>query len=132
MLRRYAKKSAVTVVGFGLIAVGVVMMPLPGPGSLIVVAGVAVLATEYAWARRTLESTGRQAIKHHRRAATNTWMFVVQLLFAAGLIGVAIAFLAWPNFIFANPVTATMLTISGVVLGTSAVLTRRYYLGREI
>jgi uncharacterized protein (TIGR02611 family) len=33
---------------------GLVLVPLPGPGWLIVFAGLAVLATEFAWAARTL------------------------------------------------------------------------------
>ena len=45
-----AKRSAVTVAGGALIIGGVALMVLPGPGILLVVAGLAVLATEYVWA----------------------------------------------------------------------------------
>ena len=51
----------VTVVGFALIAVGIVLLVLPGPGILVVIAGFAVLATQYAWARTALEETKRRA-----------------------------------------------------------------------
>jgi uncharacterized protein (TIGR02611 family) len=58
---RSGKRIAVTVVGFVLLAGGLVMMVTPGPGILVIIAGLAVLATEYAWARRTLDRTKERA-----------------------------------------------------------------------
>ena len=58
---RSGKRIAVTIIGFGLIALGLVLLVVPGPGLLIVAAGLAVLATEYTWARRALEETKRRA-----------------------------------------------------------------------
>lgn len=54
------RRIAVTVVGFALVVVGLVMLVLPGPGLLAIVAGLAVLATEYAWARRALDEAKRR------------------------------------------------------------------------
>jgi hypothetical protein len=39
-----------------LVAAGVVMLVTPGPGLLVVAAGLAVLAREFRWARRLLAS----------------------------------------------------------------------------
>ena len=36
---------------------GFVLIPLPGPGLLVVAAGLAVLALEFAWAEQLLEKT---------------------------------------------------------------------------
>ena len=45
----------VLVIG-GLVALaGVAMLVLPGPGWLVIILGVAILATEYAWAHRLLQ-----------------------------------------------------------------------------
>lgn len=55
------KRIAVTVVGFALIAIGLVLLVLPGPGILVVLAGLAVLATQYAWARSALDQVKRRA-----------------------------------------------------------------------
>lgn len=60
------KRIVVTVVGFALVALGLGLLVLPGPGILVVLAGLAVLATQYTWARRALELT-----KHHAKRATN-------------------------------------------------------------
>lgn len=58
---RSGKRIAVTVLGFALIGAGAVMLVLPGPGVLVVLSGLAVLATEYAWARYALDETKRRA-----------------------------------------------------------------------
>jgi uncharacterized protein (TIGR02611 family) len=42
------------VAGFGLLAAGVAMLALPGPGWLTIAAGLAILAREFEWARRLL------------------------------------------------------------------------------
>lgn len=51
---RNAKRVAVTIAGFTVVIVGLILVPLPGPGWLIVFAGLAILATEYVWAQRLL------------------------------------------------------------------------------
>ncbi len=48
-------RGAVFVVGVLLIVAGLIMFVAPGPGWLTVILGLAVLATEFAWAHRTLE-----------------------------------------------------------------------------
>lgn len=60
-LVRSSKRIAVTVIGGVLVLGGLAMLVLPGPGILVVVAGFAVLGTEYAWAAAALERTKRTA-----------------------------------------------------------------------
>jgi uncharacterized protein (TIGR02611 family) len=53
-----SKRILVTVLGVALIIGAVVIIPLPGPWSLLVsIAGLAVLASEYDWARDALDWT---------------------------------------------------------------------------
>ncbi|HET7489247.1 MAG TPA: PGPGW domain-containing protein [Acidimicrobiales bacterium] len=61
-LVRSSKRIAVTIVGGALVVVGLAMLVLPGPGILVVVAGFAVLGTQYAWAAAALERTKRAAL----------------------------------------------------------------------
>lgn len=49
-----AYRLVVGVVGCAVLAVGIVTIPYPGPGWLIVFAGLGILATEFAWARTAL------------------------------------------------------------------------------
>lgn len=55
-----AKRLLIAVVGGVVLLVGIVAIPYPGPGWLIVFAGLAILATEFAWAERYLQYGRRQ------------------------------------------------------------------------
>lgn len=50
-------RAAVVLAGFVVVLAGLAMIPLPGPGLLVVAAGLAILALEFAWAERVLERT---------------------------------------------------------------------------
>jgi uncharacterized protein (TIGR02611 family) len=58
---RSAKRIAVAIVGSTLVIAGLAMLALPGPGLLVVFAGLAVLATEFAWASAALSLARRKA-----------------------------------------------------------------------
>ena len=58
---RSAKRIAVAVIGGLLVVVGIALLVLPGPGLVLVVAGLAVLASEFAWASSALEVAKRTA-----------------------------------------------------------------------
>ncbi len=60
---RSSKRAAVFVLGVALLAVGLVMFVTPGPGIVLVVAGLAVLATEFAWAEHLLDKAKSSAAK---------------------------------------------------------------------
>ena len=68
-------RIAKVVGGFLLLIAGIVMIALPGPGWLTIVAGLAILAGEFIWARRLLDRLKDQAgrLKEQaRRFATKT------------------------------------------------------------
>ena len=56
-------QAGVLIVGFGLVAAGIAMLVLPGPGWAAIILGLIVLASEYAWARRLLDPVRRWAKK---------------------------------------------------------------------
>jgi len=49
------KRVLIIVMGFTLVLIGVAMIVLPGPAIIIIPLGLALLATEFAWARRLLK-----------------------------------------------------------------------------
>ena len=51
------------VAGTSILGAGLAMLVLPDPGTLVILAGLAVLATEFAWAERTLDRTTTRAAK---------------------------------------------------------------------
>lgn len=55
-------RVVVGVVGAAIVLGGIVLIPLPGPGWLIVFAGLALLSTEFEWAGRLLDFARRQVL----------------------------------------------------------------------
>ncbi|HEX2064882.1 MAG TPA: PGPGW domain-containing protein, partial [Acidimicrobiales bacterium] len=70
---RNGKRIAVAVVGAVLVLAGLVMMVTPGPGLLVIIAGLFVLGTEFVWAERALDkareraSEAKKAVRRRRR-----------------------------------------------------------------
>jgi hypothetical protein len=60
-IRKSGKRVAVTIAGFLVIAAGAALLVLPGPGLLVIIAGLAILATEYVWAQRLLKVAKEKA-----------------------------------------------------------------------
>ncbi len=59
---RNGKRTAVSVVGFTLLLAGLAGLALPIlPGWLLIIAGLAVLGSEYVWAERALDAAKRKA-----------------------------------------------------------------------
>ena len=59
VLRR-VYRVAVGVLGGAIAVGGLLLVPLPGPGWLVVFLGLAILGTEFAWAKRLAAFTKRQ------------------------------------------------------------------------
>jgi hypothetical protein len=58
-----AYRTGVGVVGGATVALGVALIPLPGPGSLVALGGLAMLGSEFDGARRVNEKAKRVAKK---------------------------------------------------------------------
>lgn len=69
-----ARRIIVAVVGGTVLLVGVVMIVLPGPATIVIPAGLAILALEFAWARRWLRRIklrARQTIRRLNRTGNS-------------------------------------------------------------
>lgn len=64
---RHARRLIVAVVGFTLLAIGAAMIVLPGPAIIVIPVGLAVLATEFVWARRLLRKVKGMLRKNNGR-----------------------------------------------------------------
>ncbi|MFG2103550.1 MULTISPECIES: TIGR02611 family protein [Micromonospora] len=56
---RVALKIFIAIAGALVVTIGVALIPLPGPGWLLVIAGLGIWAVEFHWARRLLGFTRR-------------------------------------------------------------------------
>jgi tellurite resistance protein TerC len=61
-----AKRVIVIVTGFTILIVGVAMIVLPGPAVLVIPMGLAILASEFVWARKLLDKV-KERIERMRK-----------------------------------------------------------------
>jgi uncharacterized protein (TIGR02611 family) len=59
---RVAKRIAIGIVGGTILLMGIAMMVLPGPGIAAILAGLGILAIEFAWARIWLKKAKAKAM----------------------------------------------------------------------
>jgi uncharacterized protein (TIGR02611 family) len=94
----------VALAGATVIALGLLLIPLPGPGWVVVFLGLGILATEFAWAERLL------AYARTKLRAWTAWVArqalparlaigAAALLMVAGTAG---AYLAWQGIPFVS------------------------------
>jgi uncharacterized protein (TIGR02611 family) len=68
------KKVIIALVGGTVLLVGVALLVLPGPGLLIIAFGIAILATEFLWARRALKNAKGAVAKARSRSGLSAWL----------------------------------------------------------
>ena len=68
------KKVIIAITGGTVLLVGIAMIVLPGPALIVIPAGLAILATEFLWARRALKKCQNIAIQT-KNQATSWWPF---------------------------------------------------------
>jgi uncharacterized protein (TIGR02611 family) len=51
------RKAAVAIVGSTVVIIGAALLILPGPGVIVILAGIAILALEFEWAQKHLNKS---------------------------------------------------------------------------
>jgi uncharacterized protein (TIGR02611 family) len=67
---KVVRRVIVSVIGATVLVIGVALLVLPGPAFIVIPVGLAILASEYAWARRWLRKVRRMASDVVRSSAT--------------------------------------------------------------
>ncbi len=137
---RLVRRFVVTIVGFAVLALGVVLLPLPGPGFIVVVLGLIILATEFVWAQRLVVKAKKQAISVQEAAVASRLRTAGTLLFGVGMmaLGVTMAMgvtVRWPilaglmNRVW-TPTTGWVFIVTGLILVVSTIVTLRLAKGK--
>jgi len=71
---RLAWRLFIGFIGGGVTVFGAVLLVAPGPGVLVLLAGLGILATEFAWAGRLMMETKRMANKAAERTGMKPWV----------------------------------------------------------
>lgn len=88
--RGAVKRLVLESLGWTLVVVGIAALVLPGPGLLLLFAGMAVLSQQYDWAERRLEPVKRQALKAAADGVRTVPRIVVSALGALFVAGVGV------------------------------------------
>ncbi len=88
-LPKSTRRTVIAIVGGCVVVIGLFMVPLPGPGWLVVFMGLAILAQEYPWAKRVLHY-GRQQYDKWSHWIKQQNRFVQSLTFIATCVAVVV------------------------------------------
>lgn len=66
---KQAKRLVTVVMGFTIAGIGIVMLVTPGPGLAAIVLGLALLGTEFLWAKKLMKR-----FNHHANNVKNSFM----------------------------------------------------------
>ncbi len=91
-------RVVVGVIGASVVVIGFILIPLPGPGWLIVFAGLAILATEFVWAERLLDFA-RKKVHGWTQWVTGQSLLVRGLIGLTGLLAIAGAIWAYDGVV---------------------------------
>ncbi|MEQ8842302.1 MAG: PGPGW domain-containing protein [Acidimicrobiales bacterium] len=120
------RRLVIFLLGVTVLGAGVAMLVLPGPGLIVAILGLAILATEFAWAERTLDRAKERTKKvtdqiDDSRSARGLLLLSAVALVGGGLVAVLLS-------------ESAGLGLSAIVAGTCAMAVlvprvRRWILG---
>ncbi len=136
------RKLAVAVAGAVLLVAGVAALVLPGPGVLMILAGLVVLSAEFEWAERRVDTVRDKAFDV-AAAGVATWpRIVLSTLSALVVVGVGVwwctdpripeIWILGPELPFSNWGTGVTIIVSGfIALGLLGYSIKRFRYGDE-
>ncbi len=122
---RIVKTVVVAVLGGLLTLAGIGLLVLPGPGFVLVAAGLAVLATRFAWAKKPLDYAKDKAEHGIEEVGKSPWRAAGAAIAALALIVLGVLVLAGVDLPFVNALSAVVLVLSGLFLMATIVFARR-------
>lgn len=90
------QRTGSEVLGWTLVLLGLALLVLPGPGMLALVAGVALLAPHYAWARRILDPLHDRAVEAAKQGVSTKSRVLAGVASVVWLLGLGLAWLLAP------------------------------------
>ena len=111
-------KRALALVGGGLLLlVGIALLVLPGPGLLLVLAGLLVLSSQFPSVDKYVDPVQDRAMKAAEDSVSSPLRITLSVLFGLGMIGVGVAWgLLGPRVPLGGWPTGSSLILSGLIL----------------
>ena len=54
-MKKNVRRTLILLLGWAVVLLGIILLPYPGPGTLVIFGGLAILAREFHWAHELLE-----------------------------------------------------------------------------
>ena len=113
---RNAKRMLIFILGVSVLLAGVAMLALPGPGLVVIIAGLVILATEFTWAERALDKTSKKAAGAATKVTGNKNGRLALAVSGIGMIVAGVLVAVFFNNFF---IVGISIAIAGVIgLGT--------------
>ena len=122
---RAVKTAVIAVLGGLLTLAGIGLLVLPGPGFVLVAAGLAVLATRFSWAKKPLDYARDKAEQGIEEVGKSPLRAAGAAIAALVLIALGVLALAGIDLPFVNTLSAVVLIISGLFLIGTIFFARR-------
>lgn len=110
------KRVIIAVVGVVLLGVGVVLLVLPGPGLLLVLAGLLTLASEFPALERYVDPVRTRALRAAEESVSSPARIAASITAGLALIAVGVVWGIERSLPLSGWSTGTSLILSGLVL----------------
>ncbi|MCP2256132.1 putative transmembrane protein (PGPGW) [Prauserella aidingensis] len=110
------KRGIAAAIGAALLAIGVLLLVLPGPGLLLVLAGLIILASEFPALERFVDPVRTRALRAAEESVSSPWRIAGSVMAGLLLIAGGIAWGVVRSLPLAGWSTGTSLILSGLVL----------------
>ncbi|NEC50946.1 hypothetical protein G3I18_20600 [Actinospica acidiphila] len=114
--RHLVRRGVALAAGSLLLLVGVALLVLPGPGLLLVLAGLLVLADQFSAVARYVDPVRRRAMRAARESVSTPLRIAGSCLAAAALLAAGLFWGVMPDLPFGGWPTGAGLIVSSVVL----------------
>jgi Putative transmembrane protein (PGPGW) len=113
---KHVKRVTIAIVGGTVVLIGVALLVLPGPGLLLVLAGLLILASEFPALERYIDPVRDRAMKAAEDSVASPLRIAGSVCAGLALIGAGIAWglLSWLPF--SGWSTGSSLILSGLIL----------------
>jgi hypothetical protein len=117
-----AKRLGLEILGWVLLVAGLAAMVLPGPGLILLFAGLAVLSQQYAWAERWLEPVQLRALRGAAEGVETWPRVIMSTVFALGIGVFGVIWIVEPGVPSWWPVAEKWWLFGGLWTGVTLVI----------
>jgi putative transmembrane protein PGPGW len=110
------KRVTIAIVGGLVVLVGIALLVLPGPGLLLVLAGLLILASEFPALERYVDPVRDRAMKAAEDSVSSPLRIAASVCAGLGLIAAGIVWGLWDRLPFSGWSAGSSLILSGLIL----------------